>query len=154
MICVSLETSRQLPGADIGKGPVLRLGDRYSVFDAGALSVFARQAQRRLPDRHQKRVMDGGTCEASAALAYGFRTVGISVPLGNYHNQGLEGGPDCAGPNGPAPEFVHLRDVEGLLAMGRSLLEPRLPWAEPWAERRKEFRGWLKTYRPLLRTGP
>src|SRR5262249_14112773 len=108
VICVSLETSRALPGAEIGKGPVVRLGDRTTVFDSSSLKIFSDLAAKTLPDKHQKRVMDGGTCEATAATVYGLPCVGISIPLGNYHNQSFEGGPDSAGPLGPAPEFVHL----------------------------------------------
>ena len=50
---VSLETSRALPGAEIGKGPVVRLGDKFTVFDSGALRVFTSwmgaRARRRPP---------------------------------------------------------------------------------------------------------
>jgi endoglucanase len=154
LLCVSLETSRALPGAEIGKGPVVRLGDRYTVFDAWSLRVFTELAAAALPGAHQRRVMDGGTCEATAATAYGLPCVGISVPLGNYHNQSFEGGPDSAGPNGPAPEFVDLRDVDGLLALCRGLLRPKLPWHQPWERRRREFKKELKRYQPLLKSGP
>ena len=37
--------------------------------------------------------MDGGACEATAALASGIPAIGISVPLGNYHNESFEGAP-------------------------------------------------------------
>lgn len=130
VVCVSLETSRTLANAVIGKGPVVRLGDRRTVFDPSALNVLTQLAQQRLPGRHQRRIMDGGTCEATAATVYGVPAIGISVPLGNYHNQGFEGGPDCRGRNGPAPEFVHLDDVEGLLDLCAGLLQRGLPWGK------------------------
>ncbi|MCM2324047.1 MAG: hypothetical protein NDJ90_12375 [Oligoflexia bacterium] len=154
LLCVSLETSRTLPGAEIGKGPIVRLGDRSTVFDPGALRVFSDLALKSLPDAHQRRIMDGGSCEATAATAYGLPAIGISIPLGNYHNQGFEGGPDCRGPEGPAPEFVHLDDVQGLLRLCVELLEPRLPWHSPWESRRKLFKKSLSSYRKLLQTGP
>jgi endoglucanase len=154
LLGVSLETSRTLPGADIGKGPVVRLGDRSTVFDADSLLVFSQLAEQLLPGKHQRRIMDGGTCEATAATAYGIPCVGISVPLGNYHNQSFEGGPDSAGPLGPAPEFVHLDDVAGLLTLCRGLLTPQLAWDKPWASRLKEFKKSLAGYQPLLRSGP
>ena len=154
LLCVSLETSRTLPGADIGQGPVVRLGDRTTVFDPAALRVFSELARTVLPEKHQRRVMDGGTCEATAATAYGLPCIGISVPLGNYHNQSFEGGPDSAGPLGPAPEFVHTQDVAGLLELCRGLLKPKLPWATAWQPKLKEFRKELKGYRELLRSGP
>jgi len=37
VVLVSLETSRTLPGALVGKGPVVRLGDRASVFSGASL---------------------------------------------------------------------------------------------------------------------
>ena len=150
VICVSLETSRTLANAVIGKGPVVRLGDRRTVFDPGALNVLSQVAQRELPGRHQRRIMDGGACEATAATAFGFTAVGISVPLGNYHNQGFEGGPDCRGPEAPAPEFVHLSDVEGLLALCRGLLRPNLPWNRPWEKERMRYQKLLRDHKKLI----
>ena len=152
--CISLETSRTLPGAEIGKGPVVRLGDRTTVFDAAALKVFSDLAAEVLPGRHQRRIMDGGSCEATAATAYGLPSIGISVPLGNYHNQSFEGGPDSAGPMGPAPEFVHLQDVRGLLELCHGLLKPKLAWKKPWEEKVSQFRKDLRNYKALLQSGP
>lgn len=151
IVCVSLETSRTLPDALIGKGPVVRLGDRRTVFDPGALKVLTEVAQKTLPKMHQRRVMDGGTCEATAATAYGLRAVGISVPLGNYHNENFEGGEGTRRKHGPAPEFVHLDDVDGLLKLCKALMRPRLPWKNPWDEQRRRLRKTLKRYRGLLR---
>jgi putative aminopeptidase FrvX len=151
LLGVSLETSRTLPGAEFGKGPVVRLGDRFTVFDPGALRVFTELAAEALPGRHQRRIMDGGSCEASAATVYGIPCIGISVPLGNYHNQDLQGGPDARGQDGPAPEFVYASDVEGLIALCRALLKPKLPWKAPFAAKLKNFRSELRRYKPLLR---
>ena len=150
VICISLETSGTLPNALVGKGPVVRLGDRRTVFDPSGLDVLAQLARQLLPGRHQRRIMDGGTCEATAATVYGMRAIGISVPLGNYHNQGFEGGPECRGRNGPAPEFVHLDDVEGLLALCRGLLRPGLPWGAAWRNERRAYKKRLQNYRALL----
>ncbi|BAU48814.1 peptidase M42 family protein [Sulfurifustis variabilis] len=150
VVCVSLETSRTLPGALIGKGPVVRLGDRRTVFAPDPLDVLARVATRVLPDRHQRRVMDGGTCEATAATVYGLDAIGISVPLGNYHNQGFEGGPDSRGNQGPAPEFVYLDDVDGLLALCRALVRPDMDWGAAWATERRAYGKRLREHRRLL----
>jgi len=154
VLCVSLETSRALPGAEIGKGPVVRLGDRSTVFDSASLKIFTQLAQESLPERHQKRIMDGGTCEATAATAYGLPSVGISVPLGNYHNQGFEGGPDSAGALGPSPEFVNAQDVQGLIELCHALLSPKQPWKAPWQKTQDQYRKELRKYFPLLRSGP
>lgn len=153
IIAISLETSRTLPNAYIGKGPVVRLGDRRTVFDPGALNVLTHLARRVLPGAHQRRIMDGGTCEATAAVVYGLSAIGISVPLGNYHNQGFEGGLDCDAPEGPAPEFVHLDDIEGLLKLCHGLMRPNLPWDDPWKEQRDVFSKNLARYRRLLASG-
>lgn len=152
LIAVSLEASRTLPGARIGKGPVVRLGDRRTVFDAGGMQVLGELAQRRLPGAHQRRIMDGGSCEATATTAFGIPTLGLTVPLGNYHNQGLEGGADCARLQGPAPEFVHLNDVRGLLTLCRALMDERLGWQDAWAPTRARLRKNRAHYARLLST--
>jgi endoglucanase len=150
VIAVSLETSRTLPGAVVGLGPVVRLGDRRTVFHPGYLKVLTDVAQEILQERHQRRVMDGGTCEATAAIAYGLPAIGLSVPLGNYHNEGFEGGPGCRAPRGPAPEFVHLDDIEGLLKLCRALMQNGLPWEKPWDSQHRLMRRRLREYRRLL----
>lgn len=151
ILCVSLETSRQLAGAEIGKGPVVRLGDRATPFDSGALQVFTELAKRVLPGKHQRRIMDGGTCEATAATAFGFPAIGISVPLGNYHNQSFEGGPDSRGALGPAPEFVHLKDIEGMLMLCRGLLESGLNWDDPWRGKLHDLQRVFRESEELLK---
>lgn len=150
VIAVSLETSRTLPGALVGRGPVVRLGDRRTVFHSGYLKVLTDLAHATLPDKHQRRVMDGGACEATAATAYGLPAIGLSVPLGNYHNEGFEGGPGCRAPRGPAPEFVHLDDIQGLLQLCLALMRARLPWDRPWKNQRQLMRQRLLGYRRLL----
>lgn len=132
VVCVSLEASRTLPGALVGQGPIMRLGDRRTPFHADYLQVLTELAETVLPKKHQRRIMDGGSCEGSAAMAYGLPTIALAVPLGNYHNQGLEGGPDCRGKNGPAPEFVHIGDVEGQRRLCVALMQAKLPWNRPW----------------------
>jgi len=69
LFCVSLEASRTLPGAVCGKGPVVRLGDRRTVFDPHGLQVLTGLAEKLLPDGYQRRIMDRGACEAAAAAA-------------------------------------------------------------------------------------
>lgn len=154
VLAVSLETSRTLPGADIGKGPIVRLGDRVSIFSPGATEVLTGLARKLLPGAYQRRIMDGGSCEGTATTAYGLPTIAMSVPLGNYHNQSLEGGPDSRGPDGPAPEFVHLDDVRGLLLLCQAVMKPNLPWDRPWVTHRKEMKKRLQGARALLRSGP
>jgi endoglucanase len=55
---------------------------------------------------HQRALMSGGVCEATAYQLYDYRTAGLCVALGNYHN---------CGPNEQiAPEYVSIDDVAGL----------------------------------------
>ena len=150
VVAVSLEASRTLPGAIIGKGPVVRLGDWRTVFDPDGLKVLSDLALKLLPKKFQRRVMDGGSCEATAMTAWGIKTIGISLPLGNYHNEGYEGGMDCLNPCGPAPEFVHLDDIEGELKLCAGLMKAGLDWGNPWQQQRDRLRKNLKAYQRYL----
>ena len=150
VVCVSLEASRTLPGALVGKGPIVRMGDRRTTFDSGASQVLSSLAEKVLPGRHQRRVMDGGACEATAATAWGLPTIGITLPLGNYHNQGFEGGLDCPKPEGPAPEFVHLDDIDGELTLCRALMRRGLDWADPWSKTRLRLNKNALHYKSLF----
>jgi putative aminopeptidase FrvX len=116
---VSLEASKTLDGAFIGEGPVLRLGDRTTLFHTDLSNQMWGIAQAMAKEKgskfvFQRRIMDGGSCEATALGIYGFVTSGMSVPLGNYHNQG---------PHGPGPEMVSLKDIERARAFCTRLVE-------------------------------
>lgn len=108
---VVLECSRAMPGAEQGLGPVIRVGDRARVFDpdvAAACEEAVRALQRRHPAlRVQRRLMDGGVCEASAFGLAGYRAVCLAFPLGNYHNVAL---------GGVRPEFLSAGDFLGGVA--------------------------------------
>ena len=108
-LVVSLESSRTLPGAEIGSGPVIRVGDAGFTFNADAESALnrARETLQARPDgfKVQRQLMSGGTCEASAFSVYGYRTTGIAFPLGNYHNGAPDGGIEA--------EYIHEEDYLG-----------------------------------------
>jgi endoglucanase len=61
--------------------------------------------------------MAGGSCEATAFVAYGHIATGLCLPLGNYHNMndidGVRSGTNTA----PrlAPEEISLSDFDGLV---------------------------------------
>lgn len=150
IIAISLEASRTLPGALIGKGPVVRLGDWRTVFDPGGLKVLSDLAVKVLPGAHQRRIMDGGSCEATAMTAWGIKTIGISIPLGNYHNEGYEGGMECAAVRAPAPEFVHMQDIEGELKLCRALMKHSLSWDDAWQQQRQRLRRNLARFKKQL----
>lgn len=127
---VVLETSKQLlPGGEQGKGPVIRLGDWMTVYSTELL-LFMDNTARELQKKNkkfgfQRRVMDGGTCEASLFAANGHKAGGIAFPLGNYHNMGDE--PDKNGKPVLRAETVHIRDLQDgvtlMLEMCRNLPE-------------------------------
>jgi len=105
---VSLETSAPRGGAEQGKGPAIRVGDRSSVFHDGVVAeLLDAAAEARIP--HQRALLDGGSCEATAMNLHGIPAAGISVLLGNYHN--------CPPERGIAEESVSLADVKGLVKL-------------------------------------
>jgi putative aminopeptidase FrvX len=114
---VSLETSRASASAPQGGGVIVRVGDAASVFDP-ALSGAVRHGADDLAKtmrgfKYQRRLMDGGSCEANAFAHAGYRATGLSLPLGNYHNQaGLDGGRKAIG-----PESVHADDFFGAVSL-------------------------------------
>ncbi|MEE2656798.1 MAG: M20/M25/M40 family metallo-hydrolase [Chloroflexota bacterium] len=108
-LVVSLESSRELPGAILGSGPVIRVGDVTFTFSAEAEQVLhvAKQVLLAADPAYQiqRQLMSGGTCEASGFAAWGYATTGIAFPLGNYHNTTPEGGVDA--------EYIHADDFWG-----------------------------------------
>ena len=108
-LVVSLESSRSLPGAEIGGGPVIRVGDAAFTFSSEAETVLTKAREilqdRPEPIKIQRQLMSGGTCEASAFAWQGYRATGIAFPLGNYHNGAPEDRIEA--------EFIHLADYLG-----------------------------------------
>lgn len=114
---ISIECSRALPESPLGAGPVVRVGDRSSVFDHRLTNLIADAASAAGLD-HQRRLMDGGSCEATAFVAYGYRATGLCLPLGNYHNMGhLDEVEEGTGVATPLPEIIDLADFDGLVSL-------------------------------------
>lgn len=112
---LSIECSRAFADSPIGGGPVVRVGDASSVFDH-ALTNRVADGVRAAGIRHQRKLMAGGSCEATAFLAYGYSTTGLCLPLGNYHNMGnLEEVERGEGEARPALEVVSVEDYHGLV---------------------------------------
>lgn len=107
-VFVSLETSAPRGGAVMGEGPVIRVGDRMSIFHDGVTAELLDAAED-AKISVQRHLLDGGACEATAMQLYGVPSAGISVLLGNYHN--------CTPEGGIAEEFVSMRDVRGLVKL-------------------------------------
>lgn len=105
---VSLETSAARGGTEQGEGPVIRVGDRMSVFsDAVTAELVDAANEAKIP--HQRALLDGGACEATAMNIYGVPAAGISVILGNYHN--------CPPERGIAEENISLADAKNLVKL-------------------------------------
>jgi endoglucanase len=111
----SVETSRASSETPVGGGPVIRVGDASSVFDHGLTNLIT-DAARVSGIAHQRRLMAGGSCEATAFHGYGFRAAGLCLALGNYHNMGrldeVEAGRGLAT---PMMEEISLDDLHSLV---------------------------------------
>ncbi len=140
---VSIETSVAVDRAKMGDGPMCRVGDRLSIFDHTATAAIL-EAGNRHSIKTQRALLDRGACEASGLQAYGVRTAGISIPLGNYHNCGAE---DLI-----SPEFIDISDVEGLFDLMMATLEefPNGPM-DCSTDLRKRFDSGFDTHLPFIK---
>lgn len=112
---LSIECSRSFPESPIGGGPVVRVGDASSVFDHEMTNRIA-DAAKTAGMKHQRKLMAGGSCEATAFVAYGYRATGLCLPLGNYHNMGyLDEVENGKGMATPLPEVISRADFDGLV---------------------------------------
>ncbi len=136
MPTLSLEMSKARGFARIDAGPVVRVGDRLSIFDSRIthwLETAFRDLQIERPSAvYQRLLMGGGTCEASVFQRAGMPTGALCVALSHYHNMG----PGQA----IRAESISLRDWQGLydylffLATGaKSLAEADAPVAKRFA---------------------
>jgi endoglucanase len=120
LIC--LETSRSFTESPIGGGPIVRVGDRMSVFEpalTNAISMVMFEHEQARPGFiWQRRLMPGGTCEATAFSSYGYRSTCLCLPLGNYHNMvDIDGVAAGARPAAIGPEYISVGDFHGLVEM-------------------------------------
>ncbi|MGH8871721.1 MAG: hypothetical protein ACRDWS_07095 [Acidimicrobiia bacterium] len=114
---LSIETSRASADAPIGAGPVIRVGDAATVFDHDLTNRISGAATGG-KIHHQRKLMSGGSCEATAFGVHGYRAAGLCLPLGNYHNMGnldeVEAGNGVAR---PMPEEISLADFHQLVEL-------------------------------------
>ena len=107
---VVLETSKALPGAEIGGGPVIRVGDSMSVFDPRveyAIHSTARDlAGKKRKFGFQRQLMSGGVCEATLYILHNMVVGALAFPLGNYHNLGKRW---------PAEEIISASDAANMV---------------------------------------
>ena len=136
---ISLETSAERPPAKMGAGPIIRVGDKQSIFDHNVTAELAAAAEE-AGITAQRCLMSGGTCEATAFRLYGVRCGAMCVALGNYHN--------CGPDNRIEAEFVSLEDVEGLAVLCARLVQRSSPGPESDAALRARLETKLMQYQP------
>jgi putative aminopeptidase FrvX len=112
---LSIETSRELVDARIGDGPIIRTGDRSTVFDRELTNRISRAVEAS-GLKHQRRLMAGGGCEATAFGSFGYQATGLCVALGNWHNRGnLDAVEAGHGEATPMLEEISIEDFHGLV---------------------------------------
>ena len=119
-VVISVETSKELPTARQGEGPIIRVGDRASIFTPDVTDLLVRAAQSvRQADptfKFQRRLMDGGICEAPVFTESGYPAGGLCLALGNYHNVTPDGKDIGA-------EYIDARDFAGLVRLYLAVVE-------------------------------
>jgi endoglucanase len=139
---VSLEASKAFAHAPAGKGPILRAGDRASVFDDGLTRAMAGVAARLAAKGGfdwQRKLMDGGTCEGTAYQAYGYTTGALCVPLLNYHNMDGKGR--------IAAEAVRLSDLTGMARWMAAWTAEEAAGAAPGRPLKERMEGYYGRWR-------
>ena len=137
----SLETSTPRGGAKIGSGPIVRVGDRLSIFDSGETARLMNvAAANKIPV--QRCLLDGGSCEASAYQLYGYRSVAASIGLGNYHNCSPNGTIQC--------EYVSVEDYTNMVRLCLALVTDQKR-SNPTKALRDSLEKRAATYSPLFR---
>lgn len=122
---VAVEISSEIPGARMGEGPILRVGDLDSIFSPD-LTEFCRLvagdlAKKDKSFKFQRKLMDGGTCESTVYYSRGYDTTGLCLALGNYHNMDTRR-------KRLAPEYIHLADYRGLVKWFAALATTKRPF--------------------------
>lgn len=149
---ITLENSRSFPESPIGGGVIVRVGDRMSVFSPRLTEVVAKRAEDIAKENEdwkwQRKLMAGGSCEASVFCHAGYEATCVCLALGNYHNMAgltevqaaLQATAQVAGAKETkgivakvGREYISVRDFESLvdllIACGR-----RLPVESPKAD--------------------
>ena len=144
-----LETSRSFPESPIGGGPILRVGDKTSVFGPELTNAATNIMNAQKKFAWQRKLMPGGTCESTAFCEYGYLSTCLCLALGNYHNmKDIDGVVQKKKPAKVAPEVISVNDYHGLIKMltivCRDLDKPTS------ATLRRGLETRLKTYKKLL----
>jgi putative aminopeptidase FrvX len=140
---LSLETSTPRGTAEIGRGPIIRVGDKVSSFDGPATARLLSIAQdEKIPV--QRCLLDGGTCEATAYQLYGYTCAAASIALGNYHN--------CTPEGTIAAEYVAIDDFVGMVRLCVAAILRRGRGSDPQKMLRQKLEENARSYRKYYRT--
>jgi endoglucanase len=120
LIC--LENSRSFPESPVGAGPIVRVGDRLSVFHpelTNRLAAIMVEHVKSNPQfKWQRKLMPGGACEATAFSSFGYESTCVCLPLGNYHNMiDIDGVQAGQRPARVGPEYISLEDYHGMIQL-------------------------------------
>jgi putative aminopeptidase FrvX len=147
-LVVAVETSSMAGGrAEQGGGPIIRVGDAQHIFSS-AMTLWMTEVARELAAadrgyRFQRKLMDGGTTEATAYDLMGYTTGAACVALGNFHN---------AGPQGRVrAETVSLSDVDGLARLFERMARRTDRFAAAPERAAKRWRQIAREVSPRLR---
>ncbi len=161
---IALENSRAFDESPIGGGPIVRVGDRLTIFSprltddiariaediaGGPSTPTASQKEGDLPKwKWQRKLMAGGACEATVFCHAGLDATCVCLPLGNYHNMAdlaaVQAGTNRARPT-VGREFISIADAAGMVDLLAACYErlsapPKSKTAERienlWDERR------------------
>ncbi|MEM7228085.1 MAG: M20/M25/M40 family metallo-hydrolase [Planctomycetota bacterium] len=153
LIC--LENSRSYPESPIGGGPILRVGDKISVFDpklTNRIGLIMTEHAKKNPDYvWQRKLMPGGACEATAFSTFGYESTCLCLPLGNYHNMSdIDAVAKGKRPARVKPEVISVDDYHGLIEMlivvARELDSARVESLED------KLYGWLEQFKDVVYT--
>ncbi len=149
-LVVAVECSSMAGGrAEQGGGPIIRVGDIGHIFSPRItmwMVQVARELQQADPAfRYQRKLMDGGSTEATAYDLLGYESGAACLALGNYHNMGPE--------SRVAAETIHLGDVEGLARLFVAMGQNTRRVDEVYATAQKRWRGIAKDAAKRLRAG-
>ena len=120
LIC--LENSRSFAESPIGGGPIIRVGDKASVFSPNLTNrisaIMAIHQNKHSSFKYQRKLMPGGTCEATTFSSYGYESTCLCLPLGNYHNMvDIDGVAAKTHKAKVGAEHISINDYHGLIEM-------------------------------------
>ncbi len=146
-VMLAIETSRELPAVQIGAGPIIRVADRFSVFDDAATRLLVQvSGQLQKEDaafRFQRALMDGGSCESTAYQQFGWTSAALCLALRNYHNMGSD--------NRIEPEAIALADYDWLVDLFKAAVTTELTLESARAAQVETLRKTYDTWGERLR---